>query len=700
MSTLIGPSTNVAPYVVPSQTYVTTTSLLTVGDGSAAGGQWKFVGIPDGMGAFDNGDGTATVLVNHELGAGAGIVRAHGSTGAFVDVIKVDIATGEIISGGDLAQTVNLWTGSEYVSGTTAFGRLCSGDLAQPSAYYNVNSGLGTNDRIYLTGEESGAEGRAFAFVATGEEAGSAYELPWLGNMSFENLVASPASGDKTVVVATDDSGGGQVYVYIGQKSAEGSIVEKAGLTGGQLYGIKVAGLTTEGSSSVLPTAGSAFTLEAIGDDGDASGLTGAQIQTESVSDGVTAFLRPEDGAWDPSNPNKFYFVTTDSFGGQSKLWALEFNNIEDPTAGGTVKLLLDGTEGQRMFDNITVTDGGLVILQEDPGNNAHLARIWMYDPAADSRTIENPAGNSGLTEIAKFDPAKFVAGAADYIGTQDEESSGIIDVTSIFGEDEHLSFLFDAQVHMSANSQELVEKGQLLKMDVDLPLASNATILGTKYDDRLTGTNQADVVDAGFGDDLIKGGAGGDRILGNYGDDTIDGGEGDDILIGGTGNDDLSGRQGNDELSGDVGDDRLEGGQGNDLLDGGVGSDFLLGGQGADSLIGGFGDDQLSGNEGKDILDGGNGWDVLVGGKGDDVMTGGFGADTFVFARGDGADRITDFEFGVDHLDLGGAAVRRIFETDTDDNGVADATVVAYAGGMITLDGVMGITNTADLFV
>ena len=32
--------------------------------------------------------------------------------------------------------------------------------------------------------------------------------------------------------------------------------------------------------------------------------------------------------------------------------------------------MLLDGTEGQQMIDNITVTNAGKVLIQEDVGNN------------------------------------------------------------------------------------------------------------------------------------------------------------------------------------------------------------------------------------------------------------------------------------------------------------------------------------------
>jgi serralysin len=40
------------------------------------------------------------------------------------------------------------------------------------------------------------------------------------------------------------------------------------------------------------------------------SELTGAQQQTEAALE-LTQFGRPEDGHWDPSNPNRFYLLTT-----------------------------------------------------------------------------------------------------------------------------------------------------------------------------------------------------------------------------------------------------------------------------------------------------------------------------------------------------------------------------------------------------
>lgn len=73
-------------------------------------------------------------------------------------------------------------------------------------------------------------------------------------------------------------------------------------------------------------------------------------------------------------------------------------------------------------------------------------------------------------------------------------------------------------------------------------------------------------------------------------------------------------------------------------------GNDEITGTVKADHFSGGKGKDVLYGLGGNDRLDGGAGNDVLHGGKGKDTLTGGAGSDTFVFATGDGADRITDF--------------------------------------------------------
>jgi serralysin len=673
-----GPSSSQTPYVVPVADNVQVAAVLSVGDqvgvkdGPAGfeGQPWRMVGIPDGLGAYDNGDGTITVLMNHELGATAGVPREHGQNGAFVSKLTINKETLEVVEAGDLSQDVFFYNRDTdtYVEdvpflGTAQFGRLCSADLAPISAFYDAETGLGTTERIFLDGEEVGNEGRAFAHVVTGPEAGDSYELPGLGRMSFENSLANPGSGAKTVVISTDDSTPGEVYLYVGEKKAAGTTIEKAGLTGGDLYGILASFGDDTGAT---PPAGT-FTLIAQGAGGDVSDTTGTALN--AAAGPITQFGRPEDGHWDPSNPNVFYFVTTGATVNgvpiPTRLWRMEFADIEHPELGGTIKVVVEGgltnSTDQTipvMMDNMTVTESGLVILQEDPGNNSRLAKIWMYDPNADTQDV---GGTSGLTLIAQHDPARFTnpsgptatpaPGSTTGFG-QDEESSGIIDVTGLLGGGDKLAFLFDTQAHYSIGG-ELVEGGQLMTMTIDLP---------NPGDSKFNGGNAADTYDGGFGNDRIKGGDGHDTLLGNYGDDQVNGGGGNDRLDGGVGADHINGDAGDDQIDGGTGDDKLSGGSGNDRIAGGVGDDEIQGGSGQDLLMGGFGNDKiaggsdndtLEGNQGSDELDGGAGTDALYGGGGHDELTGGRGNDQFIFRPDEGSDAITDFRSGTDQIVL-----------------------------------------------
>lgn len=449
-NTMTGPSSSQAPSLVRTMNGVVTKSILTVGDAvpGARGGAYRMVGIPDGLGAFDNGDGTFTVLMNHELGGAAGAVRTHGATGAFVSTWTIRKDDLSVVSGADLIERVVLWnpTTTSYTAPATgvAFSRFCSATLAPTSAFYNATTGNGFNGRLFTNGEENGATGRAFAHALDG----TSYELPRLGKYSFENVVPNAGTGDATVVVGTDDSGGGQVYVYVGAKTASGSPVDQAGLTNGTLYGIQVVGTPAEPADTGIPS-GTAFTAASLG---NVENTSGAALETASVAAGVTGFQRPEDGAWDPTDPNLFYFNTTASFTGKSRLWRLRFVDARQPQLGGTIDMLLDGSEGQHMLDNLTVTRRGQVILQEDPGNQPYVARVYRYDVATDT-----------LQRVAQHDPQRFAPGAPNLL-TTDEESSGVIDVSEILGEGK---FLLDVQAHYAQSDPELVEGGQLLLMQV-----------------------------------------------------------------------------------------------------------------------------------------------------------------------------------------------------------------------------------------
>jgi hypothetical protein len=496
----IGPSTTTGPYLVPTHPGVQTHSLLTVGD-SVHG--YRMVGVPDGLGAYANGDGTFTLLVNHELRGTSGAMRAHGAKGAFVShwTIRADDLT--VLAGRDFLQrpgdlhTYDKASGA-YRAGTDVLAHLCSADLAPTSAL--SFEGLGTRDRILLNGEESSPpftadHGRALAWIATGPNAGQTWELPRLGRIAFENVVASPHPQQKTVAIGMDDAGldagvrdpalvcaergqkdcmrpPSEVYVYVGTKQAQGSPIGRAGLANGALFGMRVIanGKAVPGEDKVHVFGDGAsgrvtrgrFSLHAFG---DVSAWSGNTLQANAIAAGITQFIRIEDGAWDPrpSRRNDFYFTTTGRLDADaprylpSRLWRLRFDDIERPEAGGEIELVLDsadpaGKPGFEMLDNIAIDRRGRILLQEDPGSSARRAKVWLYD--TDSRR---------LVEVAAHDPKHFEPRSGTVLTTH-EESSGVIDAAAILGDG---WFLATVQAHYDAGDPELVQGGQLVALYV-----------------------------------------------------------------------------------------------------------------------------------------------------------------------------------------------------------------------------------------
>ncbi len=114
-----------------------------------------------------------------------------------------------------------------------------------------------------------------------------------------------------------------------------------------------------------------------------------------------------------------------------------------------------------------------------------------------------------------------------------------------------------------------------------------------------------------------------------------------------------VEGDRGADTLVGTTGTDILQGEGGNDLINGRAGDDFIFGGWGHDTLSGGRGDDWIDGGNGNDVLLGRRGDDMLVTGGRTSVMTGGSGEDTFAFEDDAEGATITDWESGVDSIDL-----------------------------------------------
>lgn len=179
----------------------------------------------------------------------------------------------------------------------------------------------------------------------------------------------------------------------------------------------------------------------------------------------------------------------------------------------------------------------------------------------------------------------------------------------------------------------------------------------GTPLDDFLRGFGGNDNVFGGGGADTLYGGAGNDHVFGFSGSG---GDDGADLLFGDEGNDYLQGNAGADSIDGGDGSDRINGGADGDVILGAAGNDSINGNRGGDDIDGGAGNDLLRGGQGDDLVAGGEGSDTIAGDLGADTLEGGAGIDFFIFApasalhAGSRADMISDFEDGVDHIQIG----------------------------------------------
>lgn len=274
----------------------------------------------------------------------------------------------------------------------------------------------------------------------------------------------------------------------------------------------------------------------------------------------------------------------------------------------------------------------------------------------------------------------------------------------------------------------------------------------------QMVGDDRNDTLIGGSGNDQLFGLGGSDTLNGGAGDDQLFGDAGADVLIGGPGADrfayrgvsDSNARDGYDIITDFVsGTDRLDfsyltgvqsvalvrSGDGTIVfastptgqvevgLTGVVQSGDLINPTGSaasfgydvvgsglnELLIGSPGDDRIFGLGGSDTINGGAGNDLLYGDAGADLLTGGPGADVFAY-RGaadsplSGFDRITDFQTGVDKIDL-----RAIHTSAADKYGIAyqngDALLFLDQGGdgssefLIVLQGVTSVQASDIVF-
>jgi Bacterial protein of unknown function (DUF839) len=485
-------ATSIKPYVVPIGDEYDVTALLSVDDrvpeASNPTLRYRMVGIPDGLGAHPNGDGTSTVYMNHELGFAATsspVVDATGAPtgpayrGALVSKWTVD-AQGNVLEGERAYDTIfneNTFVGPAPDTSNVAqmprqFGRFCSGDLAGPPH--------GFSDWIYFANEEVGPaesfDGLGGLAVAIVDNA--LYTLPKLGRFPWENTVVQPTPGNRTVIMGMEDGPAAldrsvtnsQVYMYVGKKDRRNGagVLRRNGLDNGELY-VLVPADPDDASEAQFESGTIDVEWKLIP---NAGALSDPQLEAASDAAGAFTFARPEDGAFNMRDRAEYFFVTTGDAAVPSntlgRLYSLRLNpgNPTQPAKLTVVynadEIVAAGGDIAISPDNIGTSQDHLMINEDGTGASRPVmasknrdGSVWRFDITNDKVGIDA----ASAVRVAELDPPG--RSGTETVGPGVWETSGIIDASALFGPNTWLS---DVQAHSPtpAPAPGTVEDGQL----------------------------------------------------------------------------------------------------------------------------------------------------------------------------------------------------------------------------------------------
>ena len=413
----------------------------------------------------------------------------------------------------------------------TGLSRFCSSVLIEAEQF---GAGNGLADRIYFAGEEDGSGFNSIggAEWALDPETGTLYAVPAMGRGAWENvseidtgttthvafiLMDDTSPFDVDDFAAEGDAGDTEteaapLYLYVGEKdSGTGGFLDRNGLENGKLYvWVSDTGetLPSEFNGAGNSLAGSWVEIDnsqnvALASEDGSTGYDEYGYPTQRTlwdrAEAVGAFglSRPEDVAVNPADGTEVVIASTgvSSYdGGADTVGTLytvktDFTDINNPTA--TTAILYDGDEDPaqalRSPDNLDWADDGLIYVQEDRAVGG------IFGPNAanpnDASIVAIDPVDGTLTRVAEINQ-DVTRGAVDENvasnGQQDIgdwESSGILDVSTLFGEAPGTLFLSDVQAHALDDQNRFPESQQPRLTDGDLKEGGQLAFLSNGAD-------------------------------------------------------------------------------------------------------------------------------------------------------------------------------------------------------------------------
>ncbi|MFN0044863.1 MAG: hypothetical protein ACKVOS_00165 [Sphingorhabdus sp.] len=595
-------------------------------------------------------------------------------------------------------------------------------------------------------GDASGTSIKAQIFDAAGVKSGGEFlvNTATLGEQ-FQPTITSLASGG-FVVSWGDVSGSGQGGDASGT-SIKAQIFDAAGVKSGSEFLVNTATLNNQQQPTITSLASGGFVVSWIdvsGQGGDASGTSikaqifdaaGAKSGSEFLVNTAT-FNNQQEPTITSLASGGFVVSWTDSSGqggdaSSNSIKAQIFNVVQENTAptinsngsGATASLSI--AENETIVTTVVATDPDIAAAIVYSLSGGDDVALFTIDAATGVLAFASAPNFEAPADVGGDNVYNVIVRASD--GTLfDEQAIAVTvlnDASEIFtgttgndtivgtGDDDILTGLAGNDILNGAGGNDTASyAGAAGSARVSLALATSQNIgvdgrdtlisienlIGSNFNDVLTGNAVANILDGGAGNDTLIGGAGNDSLLGGLGNDRLDGGLEIDTLDGGAGNDTYTVNE--------TGDVVIEGvNAGTDLVNAsasftltanvekltltGVGDFDGTGNDLANTLIGNAGNNVLTGGAGKDTIKGQAGNDRIIGGLGADFLTGGTGSDTFVFdSLGTTLDRdtIKDFVSNDDTIEI----MRSAFGAFAEDAlGVLDASAFTIGTKATTVD-------------
>lgn len=450
--------------------------IITVGE---TVGSYMFDAIPDGISVWNKGANTVEVFVNHETAtvpfplqpSGAGWLPTTNTTTSGAAPGTQNDYTNSLLSHLVLnRQTAGVISGEYTIDSSSNFQRFCSQTLAdgkifgfeRPLLFLNEE----TSDVVSRTGQAypvlpptDPPHSQGGYAVAYDPNTGAFRTVPGMGRLNHENSVAVKGyqrpvlvTGDDTFTSNPPES---QIYMYVADDA------DAVWMDEGSLYGFKGTGANDYYDF----TPGSTMSISGEFTPIDRSAAVGNQAALETASDnaGVFQFVRIEDMAYDREDPNILYIADTgrasNSLPGGSfnqfpsrngRIWKMVLNR-QDPLKVESLSILYDGDTvalGQvgviHQPDNLATSENYLYVTEDASTANQGVSpgRIWqiaLYGPDAGTARVV-----AEVDQSYDGDPTLDVDGFTDAADGY-WESSGIIDVSNVFGEG---TFLVTIQAH------------------------------------------------------------------------------------------------------------------------------------------------------------------------------------------------------------------------------------------------------------